>query len=335
MESSYGRELGRAELLDDRLKRSSLLKIGELLEVTIKRFNPDVDLAPSFVRYQVPYAKHMRILDVLNYLEEVQGQDIAYRWFCGVKKCGTCAVRVNGKEVLACWESAERTMLIEPLRHAPLIRDLAIDREDYEAHVLALKPWLQRKGAYPGFPERISHVDMKQASKALDCISCMACYSACPVLDFPGVSNFIGPAPLVQLAQVALDPRDGMDRAELIAKVGNIHDCVSCYKCEEVCPVNIPIVSSIIEPLKRRANADAGARSRHAIMFLKLISQLGRINPARLVLSTQGVRGLGQIKRALKLIALGKINLRQLIYPRAIKGQREVSKIVSKNWNKT
>ncbi len=80
----------------------------------------------------MPYQKWMRVLDVLNWIAENEATDLAYRWFCGSKMCGTCAVRMNGREVLACWEAAEPVMTIEPLRNLPVIRDLVVDRTPYE-----------------------------------------------------------------------------------------------------------------------------------------------------------------------------------------------------------
>src|SRR5581483_1487458 len=111
----------------------------------------------------------------------------------------------------------------------------------------------------------------------LDCINCMACFSACPVLDLGGETGFAGPAPLVQLAQVALDPRDGLDRAGLIEDRADIFECVSCYRCEEVCPADIPIVSSVIEPLKAIAFAARPAKNLHQQSFLELVEARGRI----------------------------------------------------------
>ena len=102
--------------------------------------------------------------------------------------------------------------------------------------VASLEPWLERDTPYPQFPEPLTHADMKNASKALDCISCMCCYSACPVIGLGDLTDFAGPAPLVQLGQTALDPRNGSGKvARSLAQTG-IFNCVSCYKCEEVCP---------------------------------------------------------------------------------------------------
>ena len=96
---------------------------------------------------------------------------------------------------------------------------------------------------------------MKNASKALDCIGCMCCYSACPVIGLGDLTDFAGPAPLVQLGQTALDPRNDPAKVARSLSLTGIFNCVSCYKCEEVCPASIPIVSQVIEPLKAKAAA--------------------------------------------------------------------------------
>ena len=42
----------------------------------------------------------------------------------------------------------------------------------------------------------------------------MCCYSACPVIGLGDLTNFVGPAPLVQLAQTALDPRNDPEKVK-------------------------------------------------------------------------------------------------------------------------
>ena len=92
----------------------------------------------------------MRVLDALNFIAENQAGDLAYRWFCGSKMCGTCAVRMNGREVLACWEAVEPEMTIEPLRNLPVVRDLVVDRAPFERKVAELEPWIERRRALCG-----------------------------------------------------------------------------------------------------------------------------------------------------------------------------------------
>ena len=94
----------------------------------------------------------MRVLDALNWIAENSATDLAYRWFCGSKMCGTCAVRMNGREVLACWEAVEPDMTIEPLRNLPVIRDLVVDRGPFERKVAVWSPGSSARHPIPAFP---------------------------------------------------------------------------------------------------------------------------------------------------------------------------------------
>jgi succinate dehydrogenase/fumarate reductase iron-sulfur protein len=261
-------------------------------------------------------------------------QDIGYRWFCGVQKCGCCAVRVNGRELLACWEPAEMDMVIEPLRHAPLVRDLVVDRTPFEDKLMRLETWLQRPEPYPGFPEPLSHRAMVPAIEALKCLACLACQSVCPVLEDGGGEGFIGPAPLVQLAQLALDPRDGADRGLAAARDGGIFQCISCYKCQEVCPTEVKVVDGIIEPLKRRAVTSAPEKAAHARAFLEIVAERGHIDPARLVLKTRGLAALARPGQALRLLFRGKVDPKKSFFPKRHKGAAEVRKLFERTRDK-
>jgi len=301
------RRLGQAERGDTLKARNSALQEGQVLSVTVKR-SAAAGEPSRFETYGVPYQKWMRVLDALNHIAEHDAPDLAHRWFCGTKMCGTCAVRMNGREVLACWEAAVPDMTIEPLRNLPVIRDLVVDRAPYEQRVAAFEPWIERSAPYAGFPEPLSHKDVKNASKALDCISCMACYSACPVIGLGDLTDFAGPAPLVQLGQTALDPRNDQQKVRRALERSGIFNCVSCYKCEEVCPAAIPIVTRVIEPLKAKAASLAPQTARHPQVFRAIVMARGRIDPGALILRVQGARALTRVPRLLRLLTRGKIN---------------------------
>jgi succinate dehydrogenase/fumarate reductase iron-sulfur protein len=297
--------LGQAEHDDSLLARNSRIAPGASIVVRVRRLANGTDRYDAF---DVPYRKWMRVLDALNWIAENAATDLAYRWICGSKMCGTCAVRMNGREVLACWEAVEPEMTIEPLRNLPVIRDLVVDRAPFESKVARLEPWIERPAAYAGFPEPLSHRQMKDASKALDCIGCMCCYSACPVIGLGDLTDFAGPAPLVQLGQTALDPRNSPAKVARSLALTGIFNCVSCYKCEEVCPAAIPIVSRVIEPLKAKAAMLLPDRARHSRALRRIVAQRGRVDPGALVLNVQGLRALARLPRIVRLLLRGKIN---------------------------
>ena len=302
--SPAGRSPGPAAQHDTLVARNSCLVPGDRIAVRIRRSEGN----RSFQDFDVPHQKWMRVLDALNWIAENAATDLAYRWFCGSKMCGTCAVRMNGREVLACWEAVEPTMTIEPLRNLPVIRDLVVDRTGYEDKVASLEPWIVRTANYGHFPEPLTHKQMKDASKALDCISCMCCYSACPVIGLGDLTDFAGPAPLVQLAQTALDPRNDPEKVKRALARTGIFNCVSCYKCEEVCPANIPIVSRIIEPLKAKTAELIPEMAKHSLALRNIVANRGRVDPSALVLRVQGLRALSNMPRIIRLMMRGKIN---------------------------
>ena len=305
------RQLGQDERRDTLRARNSRLAVGEAVTVRVRRSGHG-----GLAELRVPYRKHMRVLDALNWIAEHDASDLAYRWFCGSKMCGTCAVRMNGREVLACWEAVEPDMTIEPLRNLPVIRDLVIDRAPFDRKVEALEPWIERPAPYPGFPEPLGHKQMKNASKALDCIGCLCCYSACPVIALGDLTDFAGPAPLVQLGQTALDPRnDPAKVGRTLARTG-IFNCVSCYKCEEVCPAGIPIVSAVIEPLKAKAAAQVPSLAKHAHALRAVVAERGIVDPSALVLRVRGRAVLRDLPRAIRLLLRGKIDPLKTLFRR-------------------
>lgn len=279
-----------------------------MVRVRIFRFDPAVDAEPRYDTFEVPYRPLMRILDVLDYVHETLAVDIGYRWLCTSKKCGSCAVKVNGSPALACWDEASPEMTIEPLHNTTVIRDLVTSRDDYEATLARVSPQLVRKAPYQSFPEPITTTQFAPTVHLRDCIQCLCCQSVCPVLEIPG-SGFAGPAVLVALSELAQDPRDGMDRGRIAAEVANVFKCVSCYECERVCPSEIPIVSEAIEPLKRRAVAEtnaAGARRTRA--FLDAVKAQGYANGALVGLRVNGLTGRA-VRLGLRLMRRGKIDV--------------------------
>lgn len=280
----------------------------EKVRATIFRFDPSLDKDPWYERFEVPFEKDMRILDVLIAIGDDLGKSVAHRWYCGVKRCGACSATVNGKPVSVCWEPAEREMLIEPLPGFPIIKDLVVDRNGAEKVLASLRRFLVRKES-PVFPEAIQHKDMIHVYKLVECIECQLCNVMCPVLNLKS-DEFLGPMGLVQLAKYVLDPRDSLDRTQEIIESGP-QNCVSCFACDDICPSGIKPVEDAITPLRLKLLKEGtGPERKHLENFEKTVKEDGLITPARLFLKDKGIAALLSLPLAVKMGFKGKIPLK-------------------------
>ena len=87
------RRLGQVEHGDSLPSRNSALVPGEFVRVRLRRYERDRN--GELQELEVPYQKGMRVLDALNWIAENALPDLAYRWYCGSKMCGTCALRMK------------------------------------------------------------------------------------------------------------------------------------------------------------------------------------------------------------------------------------------------
>lgn len=289
----------------------------ETLVARIYRYDPATDSAPRYETVEMPWEPNARVLDVLDYAGETCGMGVGFRYFCGVKRCGLCGVRVNGKPALACWEAAQPQMVIEPLNNMPVLRDLTVDRKAFEQATVDLEPRLVRKAEYTSFPERMTHVEVGASFKLMSCIECYVCSSACPAVPEGGPrprdpadhDNFVGPGTLVQIAKVALHPKDELDRSGLIEDAG-IDNCMSCHRCEEVCPVGIPIVSGAIQPLRAKALQGPRGTARFPQTFADNVRKNADIHSASLFLKAHTfTQILAALPMVLRMILRGKSRL--------------------------
>src|SRR4030065_1697500 len=102
-----------------------------LLTLRIKRFQKEKDPPRWIETLQVEAGKGMNLLEALLRLQDEQAGTLAFRYSCRGAVCGSCAMKVNGKLVLACRthvkDLLERPALIEPLPSFLVVRDLIVD----------------------------------------------------------------------------------------------------------------------------------------------------------------------------------------------------------------
>lgn len=222
--------------------------------INIQRYNPETDTAPHFQQYEVEAEPNERLLDALMRIKRFQDGSLGFRKSCAHGVCGSDAMRINGRDGLACKTLVKDVaakegdeVTVEPLRYLPVQRDLIVDQTAFFAKYRSVKPYLINDEEVAG-KERLQSPEARMAfDDATNCILCAACYSACPVLgEKPG---FVGPAAIVQAFRFNADSRDrGMaDRLELLDNKTGVWPCQTHYQCTEACPRSIPVTKRIWE----------------------------------------------------------------------------------------
>jgi fumarate reductase (CoM/CoB) subunit B len=202
--------------------------------VTVFRYNPEKDPRPFHETYDFPFEPGMSVLDVALYIYENIDGSFSFSYCCRNSHCGLCAVKINGQPGLMCRESATREMTLEPLDNLPVIRDLMVERRQYEERMSMLRLFLERLDGGGDKAETIQLEDLDRFKVASRCVECYSCISTCPAFR-EGRHEFLGPAGLVQLARHAFDPRDVLNR-EVMAYSAGVYSCTLCGKCTAVCP---------------------------------------------------------------------------------------------------
>ena len=202
--------------------------------VTIYRFDPTRAREPRHQTYLYDFQAGMTVLDVLNQIRETQDPTLSYDWCCRNGHCGLCSITVNEVPVLSCKQAAAPSgMVLEPLRNIRVLKDLVIDREEYERNRPQLRLFLERQCDNVPEPERIDMVKFEYFKVASRCIECFCCVSACPVYT-RSPHAFPGPAAFALEARHFFDPRDTLDRGLLVKSEG-IEHCTECGLCSRVC----------------------------------------------------------------------------------------------------
>jgi succinate dehydrogenase / fumarate reductase iron-sulfur subunit len=224
----------------------------------IQRAGAEGGQEPTFARYRVEVGPETRILDALLEVKRTQDGSLSFRKSCAHGVCGSDAVRINGRERLACKTLVRdlvtgdgRPVRIEPLRYLRVQRDLDVDFQPFFEKSRQVKPFLiaareAERAEYLQSPQERALID--DASR---CIQCAACYSACPVLETK--PNFLGPAAIVQAARFVLDSRDrGLEpRLEALDNPDGVWSCENHFECTRVCPRGIK-VTKLINLMKNR-----------------------------------------------------------------------------------
>lgn len=184
--------------------------------------------------------KEITLLGALNHIKANEDTTLTFSAGCRASVCGTCAVRVNGKEVLACAYKVKDGDVVEPLQYHPVLRDLKVDKHKAKETLIKSTAWLQ------SYQEAsLSHKDEKLSETQTDCILCDSCYSACPVYTVN--PDFLGPFALTRAYRYSSDRREGEAKSIIDnIQTNGVWDCTLCGECTAVCPKGIDPKMDII-----------------------------------------------------------------------------------------
>jgi succinate dehydrogenase / fumarate reductase iron-sulfur subunit len=216
----------------------------------IRRFIPELDESPHWEEYVVSVYPTDRILDALGKIKGEQDGTLTYRRSCGHGICGSDAMRINGRNRLACKTlikdlDTSSPITVEAIKGLPLEKDLVVDMEPFFAAYLKVKPFLITTGQEPTKERLQSAEDREIFDDTTKCILCAACTTSCPV--FWTDEQYFGPAAIVNAHRFIFDSRDegGPQRLEILNQSEGAWRCRTTFNCTDACPRGIQVTTAI------------------------------------------------------------------------------------------
>ncbi|MSW97755.1 MAG: succinate dehydrogenase iron-sulfur subunit, partial [Actinobacteria bacterium] len=157
------------------------------ITLNIRRFLPEIDDEARWESFDVEVYSTDRILDALHKIKWEQDGTLSFRRSCAHGICGSDAMRINGRNRLACKTLIKdlditKPIYVEAIKGLPLEKDLIVDMEPFFAAFREVKPFLIANSKPEKGKERIQSVANREIfDDTTKCILCAACTTSCPV----------------------------------------------------------------------------------------------------------------------------------------------------------
>ncbi|MGB3414457.1 MAG: succinate dehydrogenase iron-sulfur subunit [Microbacteriaceae bacterium] len=222
--------------------------------IIVRRFDPDKDAEPYWQDFDLQVYATDRVLDALHKIKwEIDGS-LSFRRSCAHGVCGSDAMRINGRNRLACKTlmkdlDLSQPIYVEAIKGLPLEKDLIVDMEPFFESFRDVQPFLQPSKEPPANGrERLQSAEERaRFDDTTKCILCAACTTSCPVFWTDG--QYFGPAAIVNAHRFIFDSRD--DAAEVRLDILNdkegVWRCRTTFNCTDACPRGIQVTQAIAE----------------------------------------------------------------------------------------
>ncbi len=218
----------------------------------VRRFNPEISDEATWEDFQFEIDPKERVLDGLHKIKWELDGSLTFRRSCAHGICGSDAMRINGKNRLACKTlikdiNPSKPITIEAIKGLTVQKDLVVDMEPFFQAYRDVMPFLITKGNEPTRERLQSPEDRERFDDTTKCILCAACTSSCPVFWNDG--QYFGPAAIVNAHRFIFDSRDeaGEQRLEILNDKDGVWRCRTTFNCTDACPRGIEVTKAIQE----------------------------------------------------------------------------------------
>ena len=217
----------------------------------VRRYNPEVDAEPKWQDFDLTMFGTDRVLDALHKIKWELDGSLSFRRSCAHGVCGSDAMRINGRNRLACKTlikdlNIDEPIYIEPIKGLNVEKDLVVDMNPFYQAYRDIKPFLIA-GDNPTKERLQSAEERERFDDTTKCILCAACTTSCPVFWTDG--QYFGPAAIVNAHRFIFDSRDDAAdvRIDILNDKEGVWRCRTTFNCTEACPRGIQVTKAIAE----------------------------------------------------------------------------------------
>ncbi len=210
----------------------------------IYRFNPNLDSKPYYDKFKVDMSRcGPMVLDALINIKKNTDSTLTFRRSCREGICGSCAMNIDGVNTLACLSKIpkdDKEVVINPLPHMYVIKDLVPDMTNFYQQYKSIKPYLiqDEENKPEKNKENIQSIKDRAELRDMDkCILCACCSTSCPSYWWNS-DKYLGPAVLMQANRWVKDTRDDATKERLseLRDPFSLYRCHTIMNCTKTCP---------------------------------------------------------------------------------------------------